>query len=423
MTTSQSMTVAGRPSTRESRFDVAQIRQDFPILSQRVNGKPLVYLDNAATAQKPGSVIDAIQEYYQSYNSNIHRGVHHLSQVATEAYEKARVKAQRLLNAPESREIIFVRSTTEAINLVAQTYGRQRLQAGDEVIISAMEHHSNIVPWQMVCQEKEAKLRVIPINDKGELVLEEYEKLLNKRTRIVAVTHIANALGTINPIEQMIEKAHQYDAAVLIDGAQGAPHLPLDVQALDCEFYAFSGHKFYGPTGVGILYGKGDLLDSLPPYQGGGEMILSVSFEETTYNVVPHRFEAGTPNIVGAIALGVAIDYVSHIGLEKIGCHEDELFRYATEQLSEFPELTIIGTADSKASIISFVLDDIHAHDVGTVLDQEGIAVRTGHHCAQPVMERFEVPATSRASFAFYNTKEEVDVLVEGIGKVIEVFK
>ena len=423
MTTSQSMTAAGRPSTRESRFDVAQIRQDFPILSQRVNGKPLVYLDNAATAQKPGSVIDAIQEYYQSYNSNIHRGVHHLSQVATEAYEKARVKAQRLLSAPESREIIFVRSTTEAINLVAQTYGRQRLQAGDEVIISAMEHHSNIVPWQMVCQEKEAKLRVIPINDKGELVLEEYEKLLNERTRIVAVTHIANALGTINPIEQMIEKAHQYDAAVLIDGAQGAPHLPLDVQALDCEFYAFSGHKFYGPTGVGILYGKGDLLDSLPPYQGGGEMILSVSFEETTYNVVPHRFEAGTPNIVGAIALGVAIDYVSHIGLEKIGCHEDELFRYATEQLSEFPELTIIGTADSKASIISFVLDDIHAHDVGTVLDQEGIAVRTGHHCAQPVMERFEVPATSRASFAFYNTKEEVDALVEGIGKVIEVFK
>ncbi|MEE2839319.1 MAG: cysteine desulfurase [Acidobacteriota bacterium] len=417
------MTAAGRPSTRESRFDVAQIRQDFPILSQRVNGKPLVYLDNAATAQKPGSVIDAIQEYYQSYNSNIHRGVHHLSQVATEAYEKARVKAQRLLNAPESREIIFVRSTTEAINLVAQTYGRQRLQAGDEVIISAMEHHSNIVPWQMVCQEKEAKLRVIPINDKGELMLEEYERLLNERTRIVAVTHIANALGTINPIEQMTEKAHQYDAAVLIDGAQSAPHLPLDVQALDCEFYAFSGHKFYGPTGVGILYGKGDLLDSLPPYQGGGEMILSVSFEETTYNVVPHRFEAGTPNIVGAIALGVAIDYVSHIGLEKIGCHEDELFRYATEQLSEFPELTIIGTADSKASIISFVLDDIHAHDVGTVLDQEGIAVRTGHHCAQPVMERFEVPATSRASFAFYNTKEEIDVLVEGISKVIEVFK
>ena len=423
MTTSQSMTAAGRPSTRESRFDVAQIRQDFPILSQRVNGKPLVYLDNAATAQKPGSVIDAIQEYYQSYNSNIHRGVHHLSQVATEAYEKARVKAQRLLNAHESREIIFVRSTTEAINLVAQTYGRQRLQAGDEVIISAMEHHSNIVPWQMVCQEKEAKLRVIPINAKGELVLEEYEKLLNERTRIVAVTHIANALGTINPIEQMIEKAHQYDAAVLIDGAQGVPHLPLDVQALDCEFYAFSGHTFYGPTGVGILYGKGDLLDSLPPYQGGGEMILSVSFEETTYNVVPHRFEAGTPNIVGAIALGVAIDYVSHIGLEEIGCHEGELFRYATEQLSEFSELTIIGTADSKASIISFVLDDIHAHDVGTVLDQEGIAVRTGHHCAQPVMERFEVPATSRASFAFYNTKEEIDVLVEGISKVIEVFK
>ena len=423
MTTGQPMTAADRPSRRESRLDVEQIRRDFPILSQRVNGKPLVYLDNAATAQKPRAVIDTIQEYYQSYNSNIHRGVHHLSQQATEAYEKARVKAQRLLNAPESREIIFVRSTTEAINLVAQTYGRQRLQAGDEVIISAMEHHSNIVPWQMVCQEKEAKLSVIPINDKGELLLEEYEKLLNERTRVVAVTHIANALGTINPIEQIIEKAHQYDAAVLIDGAQGAPHLPLDVQALDCEFYAFSGHKFYGPTGVGILYGKGDLLDSLPPYQGGGEMILSVSFEETIYNVVPHRFEAGTPNIVGAIALGAAIDYVSHIGLEKIGYHEDELFRYATEQLSGFPELTIIGTAEHKASIISFVMDDIHAHDVGTILDQEGIAVRTGHHCAQPVMERFEVPATSRASFAFYNTREEVDLLVEGIGKVIEVFK
>jgi len=423
VTTGQSMTAAGSSSIGESRLDVEQIRQDFPILGQQVNGKPLVYLDNAATAQKPRVVIDAIQEYYQTYNSNIHRGVHHLSQVATEAYEKARVKAQRLLNASESREIIFVRSTTEAINLVAQTFGRERLQAGDEVVVSAMEHHSNIVPWQMICQEKDARLRVIPINDKGELLLEEYERLLSERTRVVAVTHISNALGTINPIEQMIEMAHQYDAAVLIDGAQGAPHLPLDVQALDCEFYAFSGHKFYGPTGVGVLYGKGDLLDSLPPYQGGGEMILSVSFEETTYNVVPHRFEAGTPNIVGAIALGKAIDYVTHIGLERIAYHEDELFRYATQQLSGLPELTIIGTADSKASITSFVMDDIHAHDVGTILDQEGVAVRTGHHCAQPVMDCFEVPATSRASFAFYNTKEEVDVLVEGIGKVIEVFK
>ena len=417
------MTTVDRPQGRESRLDVEEIRRDFPILGQQVNGRPLVYLDNAATAQKPQVVIDAIEQYYQGYNSNIHRGVHHLSQRATEAYEKARVKAQRLLNASESREIIFVRSTTEAINLVAQTYGRERLQAGDEVIVSAMEHHSNIVPWQMVCQEKEAKLRVIPINDKGELLLEEYEKLLNDRTRVVAVTHIANALGTINPIERMIERAHRYDAAVLIDGAQGAPHLALDVQALDCEFYAFSGHKFYGPTGVGILYGKGDLLDSLPPYQGGGEMILSVSFEKTTYNVVPHRFEAGTPNIAGGIALGAAIDYVSEIGLENIGDYEDELFRYATEQLSRFSELRIIGTAEKKASIISFVMEGIHAHDVGTILDQEGIAVRTGHHCAQPVMERFQVPATSRASFAFYNTKKEVDALVQGIHKVIEVFR
>jgi len=382
-----------------------------------------VYLDNAATAQKPQVVIDAIQQYYQSYNSNIHRGVHHLSQQATEAYEKARVKAQRLLNAPESREIIFVRSTTEAINLVAQTYGRKHLQAGDEVLISAMEHHSNIVPWQMICQEKEARLRVIPINDKGELLLEEFERLLNERTRVVAVTHVSNALGTINPIEQIIEKAHQYDAVVVIDGAQAAPHMALDVQALDCDFYAFSGHKFYGPTGVGILYGKGDLLDSLPPYQGGGEMILSVSFEKTTYNVVPHKFEAGTPNIVGGIALGAAIDYVNEVGLENIGPYEDELFGYATEQLSQFSELKIIGTAELKASIISFVMDGIHAHDAGTILDQDGIAVRTGHHCAQPVMDHFQVPATSRASFAFYNTKEEVDILVQGIRKVIEVFK
>lgn len=423
MTTGRPMVTADYPPRTSTGFDVEKIRRDFPILRETVNGNPLVYLDNAATAQKPQVVIDAIQKYYQSYNSNIHRGVHHLSQQATEAYEKARVKAQRLLNALESREIIFVRSTTEAINLVAQTYGREHLQAGDEVLISAMEHHSNIVPWQMVCQEKEAKLRVIPISDKGELLLEDYGKLLNERTRVVAVTHIANALGTINPIEQIIEQAHQYDAVVLIDGAQGAPHLALDVQALDCDFYAFSGHKLYGPTGVGILYGKGDLLDSLPPYQGGGEMILSVSFEKTIYNVVPHKFEAGTPNIAGGIALGAAIDYVNEVGLENIGPYEDELFRYATEQLSQFSELRIIGTAERKASIISFVIDDIHAHDVGTILDQEGIAVRTGHHCAQPVMERFGVPATSRASFAFYNTKEEIDALIQGIRKVIEVFK
>ena len=423
MRSGQPVTAADPRSDRPGGLDVDEIRQDFPILSQQVNGKRLVYLDNAATAQKPQRVIDAIEGYYRVYNSNIHRGVHHLSQQATEAYEKARVKAQRLLNAKESREIIFVRSTTEAINLVAQTYGRQHLEAGDEVIVSAMEHHSNIVPWQMICGEKEAKLRVIPINDSGELLLDAYEEMLSDRTRIVAVTHIANALGTINPVEEIIAHAHRHDAVVLIDGAQAAPHLALDVQALDCEFYAFSGHKFYGPTGVGILYGKGDLLDSLPPYQGGGEMILSVSFEKTTYNVVPHRFEAGTPNIVGGIALGEAIDYISEIGLENIGHYEDQLLDYATRQLLEFPQLRIIGTADHKASIISFVIEGIHAHDVGTILDQEGIAVRTGHHCAQPVMERFGVPATSRASFSFYNTQGEIDALVKGLHKVIEVFK
>lgn len=407
----------------KSGLDVATIRQDFPILSQQIKGKPLVYLDNAATAQKPQEVIDVIEEYYRSYNSNIHRGVHHLSQQATEAYERARVKVQRLLNAAESREIVFVRSTTEAVNLVAQTYGRERLQEGDEVVVSTMEHHSNIVPWQMICQEKGATLRVIPINDEGELILEEYEKLLGDRTRIVAITHVANALGTINPIEWLIERAHHYGAAVFIDGAQSVPHLEVDVQALSCDFYAFSGHKFYGPTGVGILYGKGDLLDALPPYQGGGEMILSVSFEKTTYNTIPYRLEAGTPNIAGGIALGAAVDYVNKIGLKNIAQHEDKLFCYAIEQLSLVPELKIIGTAAKKASIISFVIDGIHAHDIGTILDQEGIAIRTGHHCAQPVMERFQIPATSRASFAFYNTKEEVDALVFGIHKAIEVFK
>ena len=404
-------------------FDVEKIREDFPILKQKIYGKPLVYLDNAATAQKPQVVMDTIHHYYVTDNANIHRGVHCLSQRATEAYEQARVKVQRFIHAAESREIIFVRSATEAINLVAQTYGRKQVQAGDEVIVSAMEHHSNIVPWQMLCEEKGATLRVIPMNDEGELLLDEYEKLLNPRTRLVAVVHISNALGTINPIQEIIERAHQQDIPVLVDGAQAAPHFEVDVQALDCDFYALTGHKLCGPTGVGILYGKADLLDSMPPFQGGGEMIRSVTFEKTTYNVLPHKFEAGTPNIVGGIGLGAAVDYVSEVGWKNIAAQERELLLYATQQLSALSGLRIIGTAKEKASILSFVIEGVHAHDVGTILDQEGIAVRTGHHCAQPVMDRFQIPATARASFAFYNTREEIDVLVKGIQRVIEVFK
>ncbi len=404
-------------------FDVEKIREDFPILKQKIYGKPLVYLDNAATSQKPQVVMDTIHHYYVTDNANIHRGVHCLSQRATEAYEQARVKVQRFIHAAESREIIFVRSATEAINLVAQTYGRKQVQAGDEVIVSAMEHHSNIVPWQMLCEEKGATLRVIPMNDDGELLLDEYEKLLNPRTRLVAVVHISNALGTINPIQEIIERAHQQDIPVLVDGAQAAPHFEVDVQALDCDFYALTGHKLCGPTGVGILYGKADLLDSMPPFQGGGEMIRSVTFEKTTYNVLPHKFEAGTPNIVGGIGLGAAVDYVSEVGWKNIAAQERELLLYATQQLSALSGLRIIGTAKEKASILSFVIEGVHAHDVGTILDQEGIAVRTGHHCAQPVMDRFQIPATARASFAFYNTREEIDVLVKGIQRVIEVFK
>ncbi len=404
-------------------FDVEKIRESFPILKEKVYGKPLVYLDSAATTQKPEVVIDTINRYYSTYNSNIHRGVYLLSQRATDAYEQARVKVQRFIHAAESREIIFVRSATEAINLVAQTYGREHVQAGDEVIVSAMEHHSNIVPWQMLCEEKGATLRVIPMNDEGELLLDEYEKLLNPRTRLVAVVHIANALGTVNPIQEIITAAHRQDIPVLVDGAQAAPHLEVDVRALDCDFYAFTGHKLYGPTGVGILYGKADLLDSMPPYQGGGEMIQSVTFEKTTYNVLPNKFEAGTPNIAGGIGLGAAVDYVSQIGRENIVAHESELLSYATRRLSSINGLRIIGTAKEKASILSFVIEGVHAHDVGTILDQESIAVRTGHHCAQPVMDRFGIPATARASFAFYNTREEIDVLGKGIQRVIEVFK
>ncbi len=412
----------GSQRAPDCSFDVWKIREDFPILKEKVRGKPLVYLDNAATAQKPRVVIDTLMRYYAHENANIHRGIHFLSQQATDAYEDARAKAKRFLNAAEEREIIFVRNTTEGINLIVQCYGRKHVQARDEVIISAIEHHSNIVPWQMLCEEKGAILRVIPINDDGELLLEEYEKLLNPRTKFVAVNHVSNALGTINPVRQIIELAHRRGVPVLIDGAQAVPHLKVDVQELECDFYAFSGHKLYGPTGIGVLYGKAHLLEAMPPYQGGGEMIRSVTFEKTIYNTIPNKFEAGTPHIAGSIGLGAAIDYLHGMGLEPISAYEHELLMYASEALSSIPGVRIIGTAKEKASVISFVIEGVHPHDIGTILDQEGIAIRTGHHCAQPVMERFGVPATARASLAFYNTREEIDALVGGIHKVMEVF-
>ena len=403
-------------------LDVYKIREDFPILKQKVNGKPLVYLDNAATSQKPQVVLDALSHYYTADNSNVHRGVHELSQRATKSYEDVRAKVQRFLNARESREIIYVRGTTEAINLVAMTYGRKNIGAADEIIITAMEHHSNIVPWQLLCEEKGAVLRVAPINDNGELRLDELEKLINPRTKFVAVAHVSNALGTINPVRQIVELAHRANVPVLIDGAQAAPHIRIDVQALDCDFYTLSSHKIFGPTGVGVLYGKAALLEAMPPYQGGGDMISSVTFEKTLYNVIPYKFEAGTPNIAGVIGLGAGIDYVNRVGLENIAAYEHELLTYATDQLAKIPGLRIIGTAKEKAAVLSFVLEGVHPHDAGTILDQEGIAVRTGHHCAQPVMNRFGIPATTRASLAFYNTREEVDALVRGIKKVQEIF-
>ena len=415
--------ISQRHPTAASRVDVEKIRKDFPILKETIYGKPLVYLDNAATTQKPQAVIDAVTAVYSKENSNIHRGVHLLSQRATESYERARVKMQTFLNAAQSQEIVFLRGVTEAINLVAATYGKKHVQAGDEVIISAMEHHSNIVPWQILCQEKEAKLRIIPIDDRGELLLEEYEKLLNSRTRIVAVAHVSNALGTVNPVGEIIDLAHERGIPVLIDGAQAGPHCKVNVQELGCDFYAVSGHKLYGPTGVGILFGKSELLEALPPYQSGGDMIRSVTFEETIYDVPPYKFEAGTPNVAGGIGLGVAVEYVSQIGLSEINRHESELLSYATKQIQEVPGVRIIGTARQKASVLSFVLGDIHAHDVGTILDQEGIAVRTGHHCAQPVMERFGVPATVRVSLAMYNTKFEIDAFVKALHKVREILK
>jgi cysteine desulfurase/selenocysteine lyase len=404
------------------KFDVARVRQDFPILSQKIHGKPLVYFDNGATSQKPQCVIDAIDHYYRAENSNIHRGVHQLSERATAACEAARGKLRGFINAPSDREIIFVRGTTEAINLVAQSYGRAFLKAGDEIIVSAMEHHSNIVPWQMLCEQVGAKLRVIPINHDGEIVMEEYQRLLNDRTKFVSVTHVSNALGTVVPVKEIIALAHGRGVPVLLDGAQAVPHLKIDVQDLDCDFYAFSGHKMFGPTGVGVLYGRAELLEKMPPYQGGGDMISLVTFEKTHYNVLPYKFEAGTPNIADGIALGAAVDYLRAFDWPAVAAHEDRLLRYATEALGQIAALRIIGTAREKAGVLSFVFDQVHAHDVGTILDQEGVAVRAGHHCAMPVMQRFGVPATVRASFAFYNTIEEIDVLVRAIERVLKVF-
>ena len=403
-------------------FDVAQIREDFPVLKQNIHGKPLVYLDSAATAQKPFAVIDAIRRFHEVDCANIHRGVHELSQRSTAAYEETRAKAKRFLNSKTKNELIFVRGTTEGINLVSSSWGRANVKAGDQIIISAMEHHSNIVPWQMLCEEKGATLGVIPMNDRGELLMEEYEKLLSPRTRMVAVTHVSNALGTINPVHQIVEMAHKAGALALIDGAQAVPHMKVDVQALDADFYTFSGHKIFGPTGIGVLYGKARLLNAMPPYQGGGDMIRTVSFEKTTYADVPYKFEAGTPNIAGGIGMGAAFDYMARIGIDRIAAYEHELLTYGTEALSQIPGLRMIGTAREKAAVLSFVIEGIHPHDIGTVLDKQGIAVRTGHHCAQPVMDWFGVPATTRASLAFYNTTAEIDALVAGIEKVKEIF-
>ena len=403
-------------------FDVERIRADFPILQLKIDGKPLVYLDNAASSQMPQQVIDRLVRYQTSEHANINRAVHYLSETATAEYEAARRKLQRFINAPEEREVIFTSGTTDAINLVMHGYGRKFIGPGDEIILTTLEHHSNIVPWQMLAEEKGATIRVVPINDAGELLIDEYEKLFNQRTKFVGVTHISNALGTINPIKQMIALAHARGVPVLVDGAQAAPHMPVDVQDLDCDFYAFSGHKLCGPTGIGVLYGKAALLERMQPFKGGGDMILSVTFEKTTYNTIPHKFEAGTPPIAAAITLGVAVDYLSAIGMDAIGVHELALLNYASEQMVRMPGVRIIGNAPYKAAVLSFAIDEVHPHDIGTLLNQEGVAVRTGHHCAQPVMQRFKVPATSRASFAFYNTMAEVDALVASIRRVQKVF-
>jgi len=404
-------------------LDVKRLREDFPILHQTLrHGHSLVYLDNAATTQKPRAVIDALVHYYERDNANIHRGVHELSQRSTAAFEEARTKVQRFLGAAHPSEIVFTRGTTEAINLVAQSWGRANIGSGDEVLISAMEHHSNIVPWQMLCEEKGARLRVLPIDDRGELVMDELPRLLGPRTKLLALAHVSNALGTVNPVREIIELAHERGVAVLVDGAQAVAHTRVDVRDLGCDFYCFSGHKLYGPTGIGVLYGRSELLEAMAPWQGGGDMIASVTFEKTTYSVLPHKFEAGTPHIEGAIGLGVAIDYVQSVGLDAIAAYEADLLAYGTRALQGVRRVRLIGTARQKASVLSFVMEGVHPHDVGTILDQEGIAIRTGHHCAQPVMDRFGVPATARASLAFYNTRDEIDALVAGLGTVAEVF-
>ena len=404
-------------------WDVEAVRREFPILSESVHGKPLVYLDSAASAQKPRAVIDAEREVYERYYANIHRGVHRLSQLATDAYERARATVRRFLNAADTREIVLLRGTTEAVNLVAQSYGRKHVGAGDEILITGLEHHSNIVPWQLLCEEKGAQLRVAPIDDAGDVELAAFERLLSPRTRIVSVAHVSNALGTINPVRRMTELAHGAGAVVLVDGAQAAPHLALDVREIGCDFYAFSGHKVYGPSGVGALYGRAALLEAMPPWQGGGDMIASVRFEKSTWNVLPYKFEAGTPNIAGGIALGAAIEWMEARGIDAMAAHERELLRHGTRALCEIAGLRLVGTAIDKASVLSFVLEGVHPHDVGTILDYEGIAVRTGHHCAQPVMERFGIPATTRASLACFNTREELDALARGVRKVQEMFK
>jgi len=403
-------------------YDVERVRADFPILRRQVHGRPLVYLDNAATTQKPQVVLDALVRYYTDQNANVHRGVHHLSEIATAAYDGARTTVRRFFNAGSDREIIFTRNATESINLVAQAYARPKLQAGDEVLISAMEHHSNIVPWQMACAERGAQLRAAPIDDRGELLLDEFERLIGDRTRIVAITHMSNALGTVNPVAEIVRVAHARNVPVLVDGSQAAYHMPVDVQALDADFYVATGHKLYGPTGIGVLYGRESLLEAMPPFLGGGDMIASVTFEKSTWNELPYKFEAGTPHIEGAIGLGAAIDYIQSVGLEAMAAHEQELLAYGTEVLQGVPGVRMIGTARRKASILSFVIEGIHPHDIGTIVDREGVAIRTGHHCAQPVMDRFGIPATARASLAMYNRREELDALGAAVRKVIEVF-
>lgn len=416
------MSQASASTASPPSFDAGRVRQDFPILDREVRGRRLVYLDNAATTQKPKVVLDVLTRYYTEHNANIHRGVHYLSEAATQAHEAARLTAQRFLNARQAREMIFTRNATEGINLVAQSFGRRHIGKGDEVVVTGMEHHSNIVPWQLLCEQTGALLRVVPIANDGELIWEEFERLVGSRTKLVAAVHLSNSLGTVNPVSRIVELAHQHGAAVLLDGAQAAYHFPVDVQALDCDFYVATGHKLYGPTGIGLLYGKAEHLEEMPPYQGGGDMVSSVTFEKTTYNEIPYKFEAGTPHIAGAIGLGAAIEYLTGLGFDQVVLHERELLAYATDALQQIPGLKLIGTASEKASILSFVMEGIHPHDIGTIIDREGVAIRTGHHCTQPVMDRFGVPATARASLAMYNTRNDIDALVVALEQVRRVF-